>query len=181
MTELLFSTTKDGMHACKLEDVIYVAIPSRSTGYRVATIFQSRKEPSEVSSQDGFSSGQVDDIPAFEQLIRDIAGHRAERAKLGRHEVYAKEYTPWDTSDAKTVYAEGVIFYTTPSHGGFFLTKERQRQMPVALRNKSGWYEEDCEWAKVALAFPALFTSYERKTAEKTVKQWFPEITLTQQ
>jgi hypothetical protein len=47
--------------------------------------------------------------------------------------------------------------------------------MPAALRNHGGWYEEDAEWAKVATAFPALFTDYEREHVERTLRDWNPD------
>ncbi len=42
------------------------------------------------------------------------------------------------------------------------------------LRKPSPWYEEDAEWAIVALTFPELFTSYERKCADETVRNCWP-------
>lgn len=34
-------------------------------------------------------------------------------------------YTPWGKADYEKVYAEGIVFYGTPSHGGFKLDRER--------------------------------------------------------
>jgi hypothetical protein len=72
--------------------------------------------------------------------------------------------TPWGLSDdAGTVIAPGIIAYTTPSHGGYHLSAERLAAMPAALRalrpfsGSTGWYEEDCDWAIVVLAFPEHF------------------------
>lgn len=36
-------------------------------------------------------------------------------------------------------------------------------------------YKEDCEWAAVALAFPHLFTGYERRCADEMIRNWQPE------
>lgn len=38
-----------------------------------------------------------------------------------------------------------------------------------------GWYEEDCHWAAVAQAFPELFTDFEIASAEKTIRDWYPD------
>jgi hypothetical protein len=48
--------------------------------------------------------------------------------------------------------------------------------MPVYLRNVDGWYEEDCEWAKVALAFPKRFTSKNLEHAKDTIRHYEPDI-----
>jgi hypothetical protein len=82
--------------------------------------------------------------------------------------------TPWGAAQHSKVYAPGITFFSTASHGGFRLTAQRVAQMPDALRaivpcahehnphSLSGpgaprWYEEDCDWALVALAFPEHF------------------------
>lgn len=88
--------------------------------------------------------------------------------------------TPWGTSDHSKVYAKGIIFYGTPGHGGLHLSKTRQAEMPAALRldngkNGEGWYEEDCDWARVALAFPQHFSTQEAEGAESTLRSYFPE------
>jgi len=64
--------------------------------------------------------------------------------------------TPWGLSDSEERIIEGVTFYGTPSHGGFHLSPERERQLSVKLSEHgisvmdarmgyaAGWYEEDC-------------------------------------
>jgi hypothetical protein len=42
------------------------------------------------------------------------------------------------------------------------------------MRNADGWYEEDCEWAKVALIFPKAFKPLTVLTAKETLKNWLP-------
>ena len=87
-----------------------------------------------------------------------------------------KPSTPWGSADFATDYTEGVTFYTTPSHGGFHVSRARTAEMPAHLRNAAGWYEEDCEWAKVATAFPTLFTEKDLEAAERTLKNWCPNV-----
>lgn len=43
------------------------------------------------------------------------------------------------------------------------------------MRAKGGWYEEDSAWAAVAQAFPDLFTDYERRHADRTIRDWYPD------
>jgi hypothetical protein len=44
---------------------------------------------------------------------------------------------------------------------------------PFAGRN---WYEEDCDWAIVALAFPQHFPDDANPVALKTIKRYKPEL-----
>ena len=74
--------------------------------------------------------------------------------------------SPWGAPDQITEYAPGIAFYETPSHGGFYLSPDRRRQVPAAWSayaarwaRKPGWFEEDCAWAAVALTWPELFTA----------------------
>lgn len=83
--------------------------------------------------------------------------------------------TPWGKADHEKIYAYGIVFYGTPSHGGFKLDRIRNAQVPAALRERGGWYEEDCAWAKVVYAFPDLFSEDDRASAVKTLKGWYPD------
>ena len=83
-------------------------------------------------------------------------------------------WTPWGMSDSNTALAPGIGSYSTPSHGGIHLDAEHNRKMPEALRNADGWYEEDCEWAKVALIFPEAFKPDHVLAAKETMKNWLP-------
>ena len=98
--------------------------------------------------------------------------------------------TPWGTSDYEHKYAEGVTFYGTPSHGGFHVSSDRVRKIPVCLQGLSGypvnWYEEDCAWAVVAYVFPEVFVNPESKDptfheegsvkeyAKGVLTRWYP-------
>jgi hypothetical protein len=75
--------------------------------------------------------------------------------------------------------------YSTPGHGGIHLSKTRQEAMPVAFRIDGGWYEEDCDWALVAVVWPEAFVQSDsesfdtvekvRAEAVRCVKQWNPD------
>lgn len=83
---------------------------------------------------------------------------------------------PWGEVDECIKYGDGVFMTTTPSHGGFILSPERQAAMPDHLRLDVSYYEEDCDWARVALAFPELFTSVNLFHAERTVMSLYPDL-----
>ncbi len=90
-----------------------------------------------------------------------------ERATSKRRPVSLRASTPWGVNDTATWYGPGVVFYSTPSHGGFYLDADRLARLPVMLRKSdlrycgAAWFEEDCEAARVVLGFPALFTADE--------------------
>lgn len=72
--------------------------------------------------------------------------------------------TPWGNADWATTYAPGIVFYSTPGHGGFHLSPDRQaelqRKFPgfVTFRgNGPAWFEEDCDACAVILTWPELF------------------------
>jgi hypothetical protein len=81
--------------------------------------------------------------------------------------------TPWGKAQYRYKYARGVTFYGTAGHGGFKVSPSMLKKMPRKLQNPTGWYEEDCEWCKVALAFPELFPQSKRDAAKSTWEKWF--------
>lgn len=87
--------------------------------------------------------------------------------------------TPWGPAHASRNIAEGITFHTTSSHGGIELGPTRLAMMPAELRSVhpwagEGWYEEDCDWAIVALAFPQHFSPREVRCAVLTVRGYCP-------
>lgn len=92
---------------------------------------------------------------------------------ISRHE--KPVHTPWGIADYAREYAEGIVFYGTPSHGGFKLSPERLARMHSALRESAGWFEEDSDWAKVAFAFPKYFSQEQCDAAIRTLKDWHPD------
>lgn len=72
--------------------------------------------------------------------------------------------SPWGRVQEQRAIAAGIVAVTTAGHGGIWLSRERLDRMPAALRVSndysgagSEWFEEDCEWALVAAAFPEAF------------------------
>ena len=115
------------------------------------------------------------DEAAFRALVAENAEHQRERAALGRREVGSRVHTPWGASQGATIYGEGVLCHTTAGHGGFELAPEQNDRVHLLLRSSSGFYEEDAEWAAVAQALPGLFTGYERRLADETLRNHWPD------
>lgn len=90
--------------------------------------------------------------------------------------------TLWDAPDTATERLPGIWQVTTPSHGGFVLSEERQAAMPDALRLETESYEEDVNWTLVVLAFedelrgagdPLL--DIELPLAHQIARNWHPD------
>lgn len=83
--------------------------------------------------------------------------------------------TPWGTAQSENTIAEGVTVVTTAGHGGIKLDAARNAKVHKAWRQKGGWYEEDAEWAIVALTFPNLFPEAHRIDAHRIGKDYYPD------
>jgi len=172
----VYGRTADDHLAALIGDVAYLAVPVRE-GLRIANAWRFDRPIPEWKRADFYGAvGVVPDEAGFRAHVEEQVQHQREKHALRRiPESGNGRWTPWEWSQGAEVYAEGVVFHSTASHGGFWLDELRNAAMPAVLRVDSGWYEEDCEWAKVAFGFPDLFTAYERRLAEKTLRDTFPE------
>jgi hypothetical protein len=94
--------------------------------------------------------------------------------------------TPWGFPYTVREIAPGIVSYSTPSHGGFWLSDARVASMPKPLREfvpfggpQSGpgrWFEEDCDWSVVAVAFPQFFKPDEVAAAKRTLEVYKPAL-----
>ncbi|MBA1344936.1 DUF7007 domain-containing protein [Rhizobium sp. WYCCWR 11146] len=110
-----------------------------------------------------------------EDMAAEKAAHETELQVLDRPTIRAEASTPWGMAQVSRRYAEGIVLHSTASHGGFHLAEKANSAVHALYRSDDGFYEEDCEWAKVAHAFPQLFTAYERRLADRTLRDYFPD------
>lgn len=82
--------------------------------------------------------------------------------------------TPWGYTNDADVICDGIVFYQTPSHGGYKVSHQLNEEIPEYMRNENGWYEEDVEWCKVVVALPDKFNDDLVKTATRTLRDWYP-------
>lgn len=68
--------------------------------------------------------------------------------------------SPWGSVQRCSRVTDGIVRVHTAGHGGFKLSAEFQHKMPpfMPATFPGGWYEEDCDWAKIAAVFPHFFT-----------------------
>lgn len=89
--------------------------------------------------------------------------------------------TPWGTADGIEEIAPGIVFYSTPSHGGYKVSADLNKRIPEIFRRSamiyapSGWYEEDCAYAMVHAFLPEYFSDKEVAAAWNTLKRWYPK------
>ena len=171
-----FGRSADGMLVALVGDNAYAMAPARDgrhylvSGWRIA-------RPMSAWTRDDFygHGGELADEAAFRAKVMENAEHQREKRALGRKDIHSSANTPWGPSQGATVYTEGVTAHSTAGHGGFKLSAERNRKVNPMLRAVGGWYEEDADWAIVAFTFPHFFTTFERRHAERTMKDSFPD------
>ena len=110
-----------------------------------------------------------------DDMATEKAAHETELRTLKRPTIPAGASTPWGRAQVSRQFADGIILHSTASHGGFHLAENANAIVHALYRNDTEFYEEDCEWAKVAHAFPQLFTAYERRLADRTLRDTYPD------
>ncbi len=92
--------------------------------------------------------------------------------------------SPWGPIDfVAALGADGIVTVSTPGHGGLFVPAALLDRIPAAHRSYAAkwsgsdqWYEEDCAWAAVALAFPWLFDQHDADVAASVAAFYFGEV-----
>lgn len=74
------------------------------------------------------------------------------------------KHSPWGHPQDRSPVAEGIVFFSTASHGGYWLSAKRRAAMPYQLKAfktfaGGNWFEEDCDAIVVVLAFPTEFSA----------------------
>lgn len=174
--ELAFGHSADGFAVARVADTAFAMLPSRDGRYYLASGWRIGRPMAQWTRADFYGhSGELADEGAFQVKVVENAEHQREKRALGRREIRSMASTPWGPSQGATLYAEDVVFHSTAGHGGIHLSAARNRTVHPMLRAVGGWYEEDEAWAIVAITFPHLFTAFERRCAERTIKDSCPE------
>jgi hypothetical protein len=87
--------------------------------------------------------------------------------------------SPWGVVDFAREVAPGIILVNTPGHGGYKLDRLANSKVDAHWRRRGGWYEEDCDWAIVAITFaskfPAVWDEDSLAAAHSTMKDGDPD------
>ena len=167
--------TKGGLLAARLEQTCYLAVLNDGEtliAYAIGLdIAPERWTPGDFYGCGGFVAGEG----GFRSYVEERASHRRQLSRLARPSIMSGAHTPWGCAQQTQLYSEGIVSHSTAEHGGFHLAPHRNAMVNPAWRNDDGWYEEDCQWSKVAMTFPELFTSFERKCANDTLRHGEPD------
>jgi hypothetical protein len=170
-----FGRSADGLLVALVGDTAFAMAPARDGRHYLVTAWRVHRPMEEWKRNDFYGhSGELADEAAFRARVLENAEHQREKRALGRKEICSRASTPWGASQGATLYAEDVVFHSTAGHGGFHISADRNRRVHPLLRAEGGWYEEDECWAAVAITFPHLFTAFERRCAERTIKDSWP-------
>ena len=90
--------------------------------------------------------------------------------------------TPWGAPDIADNLGDGIILYSTPSHGGVYIPNELLECIPDAFffsgnfaqQRRDGWFEEDCDMAIAIVFFPEHFRRVNIPAHFDTV--WTPSV-----
>lgn len=171
-----FGQSAEGFAVARIGDIVLAMLPIADGGAYLASACFVRRPLDELERADFYGhDGRLADEDEFRRRVHETAEHRRGLHALGRVQTRMSASTPWGSSQLATIYGPGVVCHSTAGHGGFHLSADRNRLIDPALRKDSPWYEEDSEWAIVALAFPDLFTAYERKCADETIRHSWPD------
>ncbi len=171
-----FGRSADGMLVALVGENAYAMALGRDGQHFLITGSRIARPMTEWIRSDFYGhGGDLADEAAFRAKVFEQAQHFEEKCALARRDIPGGAHTPWGPSQGGTVHAEGVTAHSTAGHGGFKLSAERNRKVHPMLRAVGGWYEEDECWAIVAITFPHLFTALERRYAERTIKDSWPD------
>ncbi|MBT9373426.1 hypothetical protein [Rhizobium sp. CSW-27] len=176
LSRVEFATSADGMPVARISDLVLAMVTSPN-GFAFLASAVSAHRPLAELTRANFNGhdGRVADEDEFRARVAETAGHKRDLAELNRVRTRMSTSTPWGASQMAVIYADGVVAHSTAGHGGFHLSADRNAKIHPLLRKDLPWYEEDCEWAIVALSFPELFTAHERAAAEKTIRNTWPD------
>jgi len=85
--------------------------------------------------------------------------------------------SPWGAVQSRKQIADGIEWITTARHGGFRLSRDRWDAMTPHLKAISftadEFFEEDCSYCAVILAFPEEFTDKQIASAARTYSRFY--------
>lgn len=172
-----FGVSADGFPVARIGDTVLALLPARDGGFFLASAWRNPRPLDELRRNHFYGhDGRVENEPAFHSRVIETAEHMSALSGLSRVQTQMAASTPWGGSQLATIYADGVVRHSTAGHGGFHLSCDRNALVDPSVRAHGGWYEEDAEWAIVAVTFPDLFTAYERRCADETMRNSWPVL-----
>lgn len=108
-----------------------------------------------------------------------------ERGRRGVVAPYVSGFTPWGPAQSVEVASPGIVWVSTEGHGGVWVAPHLVGGLAIRPPSKhigifegaggSAWYEEDCAWSIVQLAYPgkvALLSPRGARSVEEVEREW---------
>lgn len=90
--------------------------------------------------------------------------------------------SPWGQVRNIEYIADGIIFVSTDSHGGYYLSPSLNCRISPAFQSATfcqngqrGWYEEDFDWVFVVYSLPEYFDSTKLIKATNLLRFHLPD------
>lgn len=93
-----------------------------------------------------------------------------------------KSETPWGAAQFVLDVLPGIKSVSTASHGGYWLDDDRLARFVAVFPDfprwsgSPAWFEEDCDWAAVAVLFPEAFTDAQLSSAVGIMERYVAEF-----
>ncbi len=143
------------------------SVKTETTGSNQPPV-KSLKDIAITAINDEVKESFADHLKSQSKIITAIKTRTPKSVKTG---------TPWGQAQYVYKYGTGINCYGCAGHGGFKVSEGLLQKMPESLRKigSQGWFEEDCEWAAVAIAFPENFSQNEIDSAISSMKNYYPK------
>jgi hypothetical protein len=97
--------------------------------------------------------------------------------------MFVGKSSPWGIVQDEEIIAEGIVYVSTPSHGGIWVSPELLGRVQEAMRDyaaywsgSSQWFEEDCAAQCVVVSFPEHFPAEQVERAQAVVDRYVLKV-----
>jgi hypothetical protein len=98
--------------------------------------------------------------------------------------MFVGKNSPWGIVQDEEVIADGIVYVSTASHGGIWVSPELLGRVQEAMRDyaaywsgSSSWFEEDCAAQCVVVSFPEYFPAEQVERARAIVDRYVLKVT----
>lgn len=98
--------------------------------------------------------------------------------------MFVGKSSPWGIVQDEETIAEGIVYVSTASHGGIWVSPELLGRVQEAMRDyaaywsgSSSWFEEDCAAQCVVVSFPEHFPAEQVERAQVIVDRYVLQVT----
>ena len=98
--------------------------------------------------------------------------------------MFVGKYSPWGIVQDEETIADGIVYVSTASHGGIWVSPELLGRVQEAMRDyaaywsgSSQWFEEDCAAQCVVVSFPEHFPAEQVERARAIVDRYVLKVT----